>query len=169
MTLIVPAEVGRVGHLFYQRSSGTSRHKALPLLPRLLRIRRSNPHPRPLSIQQQVLGKFTALTSSPNIRTPRNAFGLLRQYLLTDYIHDPRRMSIYKNLFDGPAAAVCLASAPAGNSNFYPYPNESSFRLGDWYWSHRRSKSRESFRELLDIVGALDSAQMMCGTRSGTR
>jgi Plavaka transposase len=36
---------------------------------------------------------------------------------------------------------------------FLPYPNESSFRLGHWYWNHGIQKSRQSFRELLDVVG----------------
>jgi hypothetical protein len=39
------------------------------------------------------------------------------------------------------------------HNEFYPYPNAYSFRLGDWYWNHGVQKSRESFRELLDIVG----------------
>lgn len=39
---------------------------------------------------------------------------------------------------------------------FYPYPNESSFRLGEWYWNHGIQKSRESFSNLLDIVSSQD-------------
>jgi hypothetical protein len=36
---------------------------------------------------------------------------------------------------------------------FDPYPNQSSFRLGDWYWNHGAQKSRESFKELTRIIG----------------
>lgn len=39
---------------------------------------------------------------------------------------------------------------------FHPYPNESSLRLGDWYWNQGSQKSRKSFRNLLDIVGRAD-------------
>lgn len=61
-----------------------------------------------------------------------------------------------QDLFEGPAAASDASHQPpivrVGN-HFYPYPNESSFRLGDWYWNHGVQKSRESFRKLLNIVG----------------
>ncbi|KAF8122026.1 hypothetical protein EV363DRAFT_1072394, partial [Boletus edulis] len=36
---------------------------------------------------------------------------------------------------------------------FYPYPNESSMHLGNWYWNEGAQKSKENFKELLDIVG----------------
>lgn len=39
---------------------------------------------------------------------------------------------------------------------YSPYPNKSSFALGDWYWNHGAQKTRKSFKELLDIVGATD-------------
>lgn len=38
--------------------------------------------------------------------------------------------------------------------SFYPYPNETSFRLGDWYWNGGVQKSQQSFRDLLGIVGS---------------
>jgi hypothetical protein len=37
-------------------------------------------------------------------------------------------------------------------STFHPYPNKSSFCLGDWYWNHGVQKSQQSFRELIDII-----------------
>lgn len=39
---------------------------------------------------------------------------------------------------------------------FYPYPNGSSLRLGDWYWNQGSQKSRRNFKKLLDIVGGAD-------------
>ena len=36
---------------------------------------------------------------------------------------------------------------------FYPYPNRSSYLLGDWYWNGGIQKSKESFRMLIKIVG----------------
>jgi hypothetical protein len=38
-------------------------------------------------------------------------------------------------------------------TSFRPYPNEASFRLGDWYWNGGVQKSQESFQQLLKIVG----------------
>ena len=37
---------------------------------------------------------------------------------------------------------------------FYPYPNEASLCLGDWYWNQGALKSKDSFRRLLDIIGS---------------
>ncbi|KIK22775.1 hypothetical protein PISMIDRAFT_11343 [Pisolithus microcarpus 441] len=35
---------------------------------------------------------------------------------------------------------------------YFPYPNEGVLRLGDWYWNQGAQKSRESFKQLIDIV-----------------
>ena len=49
--------------------------------------------------------------------------------------------------------------APGESSNllpsnsYYPYPNECAMRIGDWYWNQGAQKSRDSFKELLDIIG----------------
>ncbi|KAJ3530549.1 hypothetical protein NMY22_g8529 [Coprinellus aureogranulatus] len=37
---------------------------------------------------------------------------------------------------------------------YAPFPNISSFRLGEWFWSDDHEKSQRSFRNLLDIVGS---------------
>jgi hypothetical protein len=42
------------------------------------------------------------------------------------------------------------------NAPFYPYPNESSFRLGDWFWNHGIQKSQQSFKELVNIISNRD-------------
>jgi hypothetical protein len=68
--------------------------------------------------------------------------------------HDPERHLELQDLFDDPAAPDSTSLPPEpSEDNFYPYPNKNSFRLGDWYWNHGAQKSRESFRELLRIVG----------------
>ena len=36
---------------------------------------------------------------------------------------------------------------------FYPYPNHTSFRLGDWFWNGGVQKSKDSFHELIQIIG----------------
>ena len=43
------------------------------------------------------------------------------------------------------------------NANpFYPYPNQTSLLLGDWYWNQGTVKSRKCFQSLLEIVGSSD-------------
>src|ERR1700677_748580 len=37
--------------------------------------------------------------------------------------------------------------------DYHPYPNQSSFLLGEWYWNDGAKKSQSSFRNLLHIVG----------------
>lgn len=39
-------------------------------------------------------------------------------------------------------------------SAFYPYPNEASFQLGEWFWNQGIQKSHESFKGLLKIIGS---------------
>jgi hypothetical protein len=57
------------------------------------------------------------------------------------------------DLSDYPTDAGNASQPPNTDSRFYPFPNESSFQLGEWYWNHGVQKSRESFSQLLNIVG----------------
>lgn len=83
-------------------------------------------------------------------RTPRNSFGLIRQYLSeTLPSHDPEEHIKSLDLFDKPTDAA----APTVQPNYSPYPNRSSFLLGDWYWNHGAQKSKESFSRLIGIIG----------------
>jgi hypothetical protein len=88
-------------------------------------------------------------------RTPRNIFGLLRQYQSQELpSHDPEEHVDMQDLVDSPVTASTETSDADPTENpFYPYPNQNSFLLGDWYWNHGVQKSQESFKELLDIVG----------------
>jgi hypothetical protein len=42
----------------------------------------------------------------------------------------------------------------ASDSQYYPYPNHSSFQLGDWYWNQGVQKSQEDYTHLLKIIGS---------------
>lgn len=88
-------------------------------------------------------------------QTPRNSFGLFRKYLSNRLpSHDPEE---YVDPLSDNSASVPSPSPsrqhPESETDFYPYPNKSSFLLGDWYWNGGNQKSRESFRELLNVVG----------------
>ena len=49
---------------------------------------------------------------------------------------------------------------PVANHNhknpYHPYPNQSSFCLGEWYWNQGIQKSKECFKRLLNIVGSAE-------------
>ena len=93
---------------------------------------------------------------SQPFRTLRNIFGLSRQYL-SDKVpsHDPEEHLSLEDLFDEPPTMdYKMADRPDGDCNpFFPYPNRSSYRLGDWYWNGGAQKSHKSFKELVSIIG----------------
>ena len=39
---------------------------------------------------------------------------------------------------------------------FYPYPNESSWLIGDWYWNQGTQKSKQSFKNLVDVITSVN-------------
>jgi hypothetical protein len=85
------------------------------------------------------------------ISTPRNAFGLWRKFFAKSLpSHDPEELATLENLCD------IETPTPSHNQgiSFGPYPNESSFLLGEWYWDDDSAqKSHKSFNRLLKIVG----------------
>ena len=91
-------------------------------------------------------------------RTQPNKFGLFREFRSEGLpSHDPDDQPINTQFFLSQLPFTTNSSIPpvtsAPDNPFRPYPNESSFRLGDWYWNHRLQKSHESFKLLLDIIG----------------
>lgn len=102
----------------------------------------------------------TSLSKQPIlkvIRTACNFFGLSRRYF-SDRVpsHDPEeilalndRSDTRSGVHDSPLSGQMNPTAAI----FYPYPNENSLLLGEWYWNHGHQKSQHSFKELLDIVG----------------
>lgn len=90
-----------------------------------------------------------------------NTFGLSRRYYGNKLpTHDPEEVITLENLTLTPLDQVSRdldtsahAMQHAGANPFYPYPNQSSFLLGEWYWNGGLQKSQKSFRELLQIIG----------------
>jgi hypothetical protein len=81
------------------------------------------------------------------LRSPQNPFGLFRQYHASDFpSHDPEEFVTPNDMWD----ASCATSTQIA---FGPYPNQSSFLLGEWFWGEGVQKSRRSFKELVDIIG----------------
>lgn len=87
--------------------------------------------------------------TSQEIRTLKNAFGLVRKYVTKQLpIFNPDE---YTTSAD--SASKSSVTPLHNNHSFLPYPNENSFRLGLWYWNGGAQKSQESFKQLLNIVG----------------
>jgi Plavaka transposase len=93
----------------------------------------------------------------------KNSFGIFRRYHAEKFpSHDPEGEA---NLWS--MSNIVGANMPRSNTvesgightdssqveNFGPYPNKSSFRLGEWYWNGDKQKSQHDFKQLLDIVG----------------
>lgn len=89
-------------------------------------------------------------------QTAWNAFGLSRKYFTEKAPqHDPEDSLVLTDLVDE-EDPVDLDENCIDPAFFHPYPNKSSFLLGDWYWSEGVQKSQESFRSLLGIIGDKD-------------
>jgi len=86
-------------------------------------------------------------------RTPRNIFGLFRQYCSDKApSHDPEGNVDLLDLSDYSTSSDGSLEPQNNEHDFYPFPNKNSFLLGEWYWNHGIQKSRESFSDLLGIV-----------------
>ncbi|KAG1814221.1 hypothetical protein EV424DRAFT_1326059, partial [Suillus variegatus] len=92
-----------------------------------------------------------------------NVFGLSRRYYSNRLpTHDPEELTTLDNLtlthsesdqdFSMPARVIHSDNINAPDA-FHPYPNKSSFLLGDWFWNGGIQKSQKSFKELLRIIG----------------
>ena len=92
--------------------------------------------------------------------TLANSFGLSRWYYGHQPLsHDPEITTTLQDLTLRPPVVDVDDSAELQVDSrdiacFYPYPNISSFLLGDWYWNGGIEKSKERFKELIKIVGA---------------
>ena len=78
------------------------------------------------------------------LRSPPNSFNLIRQYYHAFPDHDPEDNTSLEDLSS--------QTLPSDSRGFYPYPNENSFRLGEWYWNQNTQKSQNDFKTLLSIV-----------------
>lgn len=120
---------------------------------------------------EQVSRRSAAVTQTLRyFRSPLNAFRLLRQYFSTSPpSHDPEELVDFSDLCDGHGESSVFDCRPdisatvelppdilLSEASFGPYPNQSSFLLGEWYWNGGRQKSHEDFRSLLNIIGSAD-------------
>jgi hypothetical protein len=85
-----------------------------------------------------------------DFETVPNMFGLFRRYFCQ---HPPSHDPESEVDLSGLSNVRLLPEGQPRDSAFGPYPNESSFRLGEWYWNDSLQKSQASFKELVKIVG----------------
>jgi hypothetical protein len=87
----------------------------------------TNRSPSPKSQDHPLLHCVSCL-----FHTQRNAFGLSQCYKTQDIPeHDPKEHVTLNDLSDI-SASSSKAQVP---KPFYPYPNQSFFLLGDWFWN----------------------------------
>ena len=116
----------------------------------------SNPNPPAIPSPTPPIRSFTSRVGQ-FFRTPRNVFGLFRQYCSDQPpSHDPEENIDLSDLSDFATGTAGTSQPHNGETDFYPFPNKSSFLLGQWYWNDGVQKSQESFNTLLSIVGHQD-------------
>ena len=92
----------------------------------------------------------TAMKTRKLLKSPRNVFGLFRQYRAERFpTHDPeveqQRTALSEVTSDH-------KELPVGGAIFGPYPNKSAFLLGEWYWNDGMQKTKAGFKRLIDII-----------------
>jgi hypothetical protein len=65
-------------------------------------------------------------------------------------LEDPEAEITLQDLSNTSVPYHPLQSAPP---TFYPFPNRNAFIMSDWFWNGGVQKSRQSFRELMNILG----------------
>ena len=87
--------------------------------------------------------------------TQTNSFGLFHLYDegSVPRINDPEDQSGADPL---PTEVHMSQQLPSTMNPFHPYPNETSWRLGDWYWNQGAQKSKDSFKKLVEIITSTD-------------
>ena len=104
-------------------------------------------------------GSRIVWTLAPQLRqiywSPTNSFGLFRCYdKVSIPVYDPEDNSGNVAMTRPSVSQEIVSSGRLLNIDnpFYPYPNETSFHLGDWYWNQGALKSKVDFKRLLDVI-----------------
>jgi hypothetical protein len=85
-----------------------------------------------------------SLTDRKVLKSGRNGFGLFRQYFAAYFPdRDPGEHITHNDLIESPNPSLSV----------HPYPNLSSFLIGEWYWNSGERKSQASLEQLIKIVG----------------
>ena len=99
--------------------------------------------------------------------TQKNSFGLFHLYDEDSIpINDPEDLSGADPLPTLRIGVPVSQPLPTESINlFHPYPNESLWRIGDWYWNQGAQKSKQNFKSLVEIVSSSDfQSEDLCHT-----
>lgn len=113
--------------------------------------------PPPSTVNHSAAGQV-----SPHFCTPINAFWLFWQYFSTSPpFYDPEEFIQFPDLCNGQGESDAFDGWPdlfetmkttSDDAHFGPYPNQTSFLLGEWYWAMGHQKSLQDFQSLLNII-----------------
>ncbi|KAG1803419.1 uncharacterized protein BJ212DRAFT_1487020 [Suillus subaureus] len=104
------------------------------------------------SAQPLTVRAHTVFHTLPNI------FGLVHQYFSLQLpSHNPEEYTTLTDLSFIPGSPQVPDqpypfAASSSKSQYYPYPNRSSFQLGDWYWNQGVQKLQSDYTKLLEIL-----------------
>jgi len=92
------------------------------------------------------------------LTTQKNSFGLFRVYDEESIpnANDPEDQSRAGPLLAHRLNAPTSQTLPGSVNPFHPYPNESSWLIGDWYWNQGVQKSKQNFKQLVGIIASAD-------------
>lgn len=102
-------------------------------------------HPTTSTSHCSVADSVTTGSSRGILTTSPNIFGLFRRHtILATNTYDP----------DENLSLADMCNIPVGpeESDLYPFPNRSSFRLADWHWNGGVQKSLGSFKNLVKLI-----------------
>ncbi|TFK34101.1 hypothetical protein BDQ12DRAFT_700523 [Crucibulum laeve] len=100
-------------------------------------------------------GSDTKSASHTLFQSVCNKFGLWRRYTRVDPpSYDPEENVTLADLCSMPlnTPTVSVLDKVA----MFPFPNRSSFMLGNWYWNEGAQKSQDNFQKLIKIIGNPD-------------
>ncbi|KAJ3508461.1 hypothetical protein NMY22_g16610 [Coprinellus aureogranulatus] len=85
-------------------------------------------------------------------RTQTNEFGLAKHYWTTEERpHDPDAYISISDILDNEPGDTDSINQLAYDKRYYPFPNLSSYLIGQWFWNDKE-KSRDSLRQLISII-----------------
>ncbi|TFY58685.1 hypothetical protein EVJ58_g6273 [Rhodofomes roseus] len=116
-----------------------------------------NAPPEPLTGQSPPPSpRDVGITNSPSApargpyRTAPNVFGLFREYATGPPEHEPDANTAIDDVLV--TASAREEEEPADDNPYAPYPNRSSYLLGDWFWSNGGKKTKADLKRLVGTL-----------------
>ena len=115
-----------------------------------------NPHSSDVAERLETTTHASSSSCRPAWRildSPRNSFDIFRRYHTVEFpSHDPEEELNLAQLSDVAEPREDVSSRSTALSTYGPYPNRSSFLLGEWYWNLNGHLSVNDFQDLLKVL-----------------